>query len=344
MAKQNFTSLANAILTNYGQLLVQAFTEAGQDPMGIIAPNSAMGRIRDWGNIHIGNGEVQEDKAFDWGVDTAAQTAVSYGANTTYSADTAEVFAAAALDWKRVGVPLSWDDLLATGSIPIRGGANALNYSFVKRLKALVTKIESMIFLDGTGNGSLDLTGLAASLSASNTYAGINQVGNTYWQAGVVVAGAALAKSHLKSLIGDVWDKERMTPGSHEMWMPRGIWEQYVALYIPKVSTTQAESGGDMVAQIYMDGQVEVPIHVIPGMVSTEIWLLNKEQIHLNFKSQSASHSIPVDNVSEVIHQGIPIGMKEVPETTDTTSIWLRAWPQLANFDPRTSAVVTTIT
>lgn len=345
MAQSDYAGLANAIMTNYGQVLANAFSQTGLDQDGLIHPLSMFGRVRDWGGVEIGPQDLQENNAFDWGIDDAAETgAVSYGASDSYTADTAENFVSMSLAWKRVGIPMSWDDLLAVTRTPLRNGANALDRRMTLKVQAILAKIETMMATDGTGNSSKDLTGFLAFLSATNTYAGQAQTGNTFWQASLVTAGTALAKSHFEDAVGALWDKKVLKPGSHEIWMSRQVWYDYVALYNPKVQTGPMDAGGDRVGMSYSDGNVEIPIYVLPSMTSGEIWILDKAQTKLRFSDQTPTHGLPVEANEELMVQGVPLGIKYVPESKDTTSIWLRAYPQLGCLLPRNNAAIISIT
>ncbi len=340
MAVTTYADYANVLLQNYGKLITQAFTEPGMKE-GLVNPLSAFGRLQAWGAVRIGTGEVSDEKAFDFGIDTAADTAVSYGQNDTYTTDTPPVFGDAVGDWKRVGVPYSVDDLMRVTNAPLRNGANALDYKFRKKLSAIISKIETMLFTDGTGNSSKDVTGFKAFLSTGNTYFGIAQGSNSYWQASVVnAASTALSKALLRNVTGALWDKQVLMPNSHEMWMSRTQWNKYVDLFSPSNITSPTDAGGSRVGASYIDGMVDIPIFILPNMPNDEIWVIDKSTTQLRFTDQTPKDQLSADNVDEVMHEGVPIGIKYVPSQTDNTNLWIRAYPQLGCTAPRNNAAL----
>lgn len=340
MSYMDYSEHANVLIDKFGPIIANAFTQTAQDMDGMIRPNSILGRLRAWGNVMVGTDSRSQEKAFAWTVDPAAETAASYGAGDTYTADTTPSFGQATLDWKRIGVSMEWDDLVSLTSAPLKDGSSVLGRRMLKKMRAIVSAIETQLATDGTGNSSKDVTGFKAFLSDSNTYAGIAQTGNTYWQAVEVTASAALAKAHLRSAVGGLWDREVLGDDTHEMWMPRAIWEDYVDLYSNKIRTTHEDPGGDKVAAYYEDGQVSIPIFVLPSMPSTEIWVVEKTT-ELRLTDQAPSNETGVTHGEQTIMQeGIPIGIKPIFNNSDISGVWIRAFPQLGNMNPRNNACI----
>ena len=68
--------------------------------------------------------------------------------------------------------------------------------------QATMSLTESLVtgmYSDGTGNSSKDITGLAAMISASGTYGGINSATYTWWQAHVDAVGGALTLADMRT-------------------------------------------------------------------------------------------------------------------------------------------------
>jgi hypothetical protein len=64
---------------------------------------------------------------------------------------------------------------------------------------SLTESLTDGLFSDGTGNGSKNLTGLAAMVASSGTYGGINSATYTWWQAGYSSASEALALDDMRT-------------------------------------------------------------------------------------------------------------------------------------------------
>ncbi|RMD62634.1 hypothetical protein D6833_06630, partial [Candidatus Parcubacteria bacterium] len=231
MAVTDFSSLANILLQQYGAVIRDALTQYGPGNQ-LLAARSIMGRLAAKGRTRVGSGNTSDRYAHEWAVHHATASAQSFGASDPYPAATQESYAVASLSWKRIGVSLEFDNLTRlAGRGAQRGGAHALSGELLAKLKALIHAIETQAASDGTGNSGKDLTGIKAFLSTSNTYAGIDQTTASYWRAKVVdAASASLAKSHLQSLVRQLFDAGAIGPNS-EMWMSSTQWYKFSSLY-----------------------------------------------------------------------------------------------------------------
>ena len=339
MAVTNFSDLSNILLSNYGPLIAQAFTEYG--PGNQLMPvNSIMGRLAANGRIQIGSGDGSDRYAKEWGVHTTAFSAASYGANDAYPASVAPTFAQAQLEWKRLGIAMEFDNLVRlAGSAATRGNTNALSFEFQAKLKALIHALESQLATDGTGNSSKDVTGFLAFLSDSNTYATINQATASYWQAQLVNASAAsLAKTNLQSIAKTLHDNGSIGP-STEIWMSATQWHKYTALYSSELRYAPGSVGGDAMAPRYSDGLVDLPIYVLPSMsaagVVDEVWFVDLSSITLHLLDHSPADTVPVEADDEVTHEGVPVGVEAVDTGKDSKAIFVKCYPQLSCTNPR---------
>lgn len=345
MSYMEYAEHADILLDTVGPVIANAFTQSGLDKDGMIRSNSALGRVRMWGNVHIGNPEkASQEKPFSWPVDPAAESSVWYGPNDAYTADTKASFGKAELEWKRTGTPIEYDDLVNITGGQTRAGVPIINRRWRKKMQAITAGVNTGLFTDGTGSSGKIVTGFKAALSDSNTYAGIAQSGNLYWQAVEITASAALTKSHLKDCIGGLWDREVIEDGSHEIWMGRAVWEQYVALYNVNPYDTANQDGGDRVAAWYNDGEVRIEIVVMPGMPSGEIWVMCKEDTMVVFADQVPKSEPADERQTAIMQEGIPIGIKPVYNNSDISGFWVRAYLQARIFSPRNFGIILAIT
>lgn len=77
---------------------------------------------------------------------------------------------------------------------------------------SLTEKLSEGIFSDGTGNGSKDLTGLTAMVSASGTYGGINSATYTWWAATVDSTSESLSLADMRAAFNSASLGGRDTP------------------------------------------------------------------------------------------------------------------------------------
>lgn len=110
----------------------------------------------------------------------------SYSLYDTITYDTTIPISAAEFQPKNIVAPIiisKDEELQNAGETQVLSMLQSKIEIVQETLKATVT---SMLYGDGTGNGGKDLTGLAAAVSNSGTYGGIDRSTYTWWQAKVL--------------------------------------------------------------------------------------------------------------------------------------------------------------
>lgn len=330
---------SNLILDKYGAVLAKAFTQLGAE-YTTVTSKTPLGRLAARGKIRVGgSGQASDRYVKEWGVDPAGKTAVAYGPNDTYTADSADTYGAASLEWKRAGIAMGWDALLNMLNLPTRTGEQPLGVRLMKRLDGILQKISNDLFTDGTGTSGKDWTGFRAFVSIANTYAGISQTANVYWRAqSENASSSALSATYLENLVGAMDDLGMIREGDTEMWMPRNQWLKFKALYTPYLRYEKGSGGGDDLKPIYSDGNgINIPIHIM-GITNTEIWVVNPDLagIEMVLADHSPAEEVPgAPGSTAVVHQGVPVGIKPIYNNTDIDSVWLRAFGNLTCENPR---------
>jgi len=127
-----------------------------------------------------------------------------YGKNSTFkfyagyeTLDTTpqEALTQAALDWKWYYGTVTIDNPTFLKNRGPRAILSILQARIAQAEMSLAEKINTDAFLDGTGNSSKNLTGLAIMVDSTGTYGGIARATNSYWAAQETAASAALTVS-----------------------------------------------------------------------------------------------------------------------------------------------------
>lgn len=344
MPAMDWSDFSDNVVENYGEMITEVVTQSG--PGNEVVPNrSTFGCLQEQGRVVIGGADSNDRYARDWGVHNGTGSAESYGVNDNYSAATQESFDSAQLPWKRVGIALSHDDMVRIASTrsQIRGG-NPVSRDLKHKLKALIHKIETDLLTDGTGNSSKDITGFKAPLSESNTYAGISQSANSWWQADVEAVGGALSKTVIEEAFERLDTRDALKGGT-QIWMPRNQWNNWRNLFVDSIERVPDSSTSEGFRMVFNDGADEAEIKLIRGMTSTEIWIINPSDFELRFMDQSVSDELSsLDETETRMYQGVPIGFKPIHENRDVTGVWIRAYCQLVCTNPYHQAVLTGVT
>ena len=138
-----------------------------------------------------------------WKVNTAGNTsASSFGESEVEQVAGRQTNAAASLGWRGYRVVMRLTNFAiedAGGNAYIIG--DLVGDELKGAFKDLMNDLEAGIYSDGTGNGSLDITGLQAAISATGTYAGIDRAVTTLWQSHVTGSVGALAEADVQTTL-----------------------------------------------------------------------------------------------------------------------------------------------
>lgn len=342
MADVTFTTLANLLIDKYGALVVDALTKYG--PGNWVSEQSFLGRLQTRGKVLMGGADGNNSLPREWGVHYSGGTAASFGVNDAFPAAVAESYMQAKLEWKRVGIGMNYDNLVRAGQRgAIRGGLDAVAQDFEAKMKSLISSIEAMLFTDGTGNGSKDVTGALAFLSTANTYATINQGAYSWWRASLVDAlGAALTKDHLRTATQALLAKGGMKMSTTEVWVPSNQFSKFQQLYEDNFRYVPGGEISDRGAYRFSDGAVDLPVYFVQGIPSTEIWILDTDELEMRFLDQVPSDELPVREET-VSREGMPFALVPVYENRDVSGYFLKAYPQLVCTNPSKMARIHTL-
>lgn len=116
----------------------------------------------------------------------------SYAGSEPLDITPQQVVTLAEQDWKQyyLSVTMPWDEALKN-----RGDTAKLNILKARTVQAETSLADDMngdLFLDGTGNSSKDITGLAIAVDSAGTYEGISRTTDTWWSSVETAVGGVL--------------------------------------------------------------------------------------------------------------------------------------------------------
>jgi hypothetical protein len=348
MSSQTLSNIANILREKYGNTIVRAFTQYG--PGGWLGVNeqSMLGMLQQMGKVYVGGKDAPQPGsggyyAAEWPIHTATATAASYDASDNWPSATPETYGALAkLNYKRYAISMEVDNMLRVSArgANVVGNVDAFTSEFESKLRSLISKIETDLHADGTGNSGKNIDGVLAFLSASNTYAGISQSANSFWQASVIAAGsAAISHSLIRQMIRALWAKDAMA-GNYVCLMPINQWHRYLALHENLIQYRPGDQAGVNIIPHISDGFVNLPVYVLPQVTSSEIWFLNMDNIELRFASHERAAGEKGVMVEADNYQGLPIGIEPVETNKDSSAIVIKAYAQLVYLNPRCAGLI----
>lgn len=178
-------------------------------------------------------------------------TAGSYSGYDLLDTTPQEGIDSAEFNWKQYSASIS---ISGKEERQNNGSRRIINLFEAKVTQAELSLKEQMttgLFSDGTGNGSKDLTGLAAMVSNSGTYGGINSATYTWWQAGVESTAEALGLPKMRTAYNTASVGGKDTPDL--IVTTQTLYESYETLF-----TNVAISGGGSHFQTPSEGMKKV--------------------------------------------------------------------------------------
>lgn len=334
MAAMTFSDLANLLFENYGNTIVDNVIRQGAGNW-FIPDQSIAGRLRANGRTMIGGADGSGRYVKDWAVKLTGKSATSFGANDAYPASTSPTWADANIGWKRNGVLIEIDNLtrLATKRGSMRSNLNGLGTQVNDAIKALMHAHELQLAADGTGNGGDDIDGIKAFLSTANTYATIDQSGQALWQANVSAAGgAALSMTLMRTMVRAAYNRNALGADT-EIWMDLLQYQKFSTLYDQYIQLVPGQQAGAVVPH-YSDGGFMIPIYIVKGVPTSEVWMLNVNDLELRFLDHTPDDELSQISDEEIMREGVPIGFEQVQTGKDSKAIFCKTYSNLVCCNP----------
>lgn len=181
----------------------------------------------------------------------------------------------------------------------------------------LMNRISQDVYLDGTGNGGKDLTGLAAAVPdapTSGTYGGIDRATWSFWQSkkygGVADGGAAVSAANIVAYMTALAIQLARGTDKADLIVADNT---YYSLYVNALQAIQRVSseedagagfaslkffGGGTSADVVLDGGV---YKVTTGATSAHMWFLNTKYLH--FRPHADRNFVPIGGERQAVNQ-----------------------------------------
>jgi hypothetical protein len=180
----------------------------------------------------------------------------------------------------------------------------------------LLNRIASDVYLDGTGNGGKNITGLAAAVPdapTSGTYGGIDRASWTFWRpqsySGLTNGGAAVSAANIQQYMTTLALKLVRGNDKPDLWVADGA---YFGFYVNSLQAIQRVSsegdgtagagfasikfyGGGMAADVVMDGGIGA------AATANHMWALNTKYIH--FRPHADRNFVPIGGERQAVNQ-----------------------------------------
>jgi hypothetical protein len=188
----------------------------------------------------------------------------------------------------------------------------------------LMNRISNDIYLDGTGNGGKNITGLAAAVpdvATSGTYGGINRATFSFWQSqsysGVTNGGAAVSASNIQAYMTSLAIRLVRGTDRADLIVADNTYFQYYVASLQAIQRVTSETeagagfsslkfyGGGQEADVVLDGGVYSGGDLVnttwAGASSAHMYFLNTN--YLFFRPHKDRNFVPIGGERQAINQ-----------------------------------------
>lgn len=179
----------------------------------------------------------------------------------------------------------------------------------------IMNRIGSDIYLDGTGNGGKNITGLAAAVpdSPTNTYGGIDRNTWAFWQSqsfsGTTDGGAAVSSSNIIQYMTALGLSLVRGNDKPDLWVADNNYYGFYVNALQAIQRVTSNGGGDagagfaslkfygggMSADVVLDGGIG------GAATANHMWALNTKYIY--FRPHSDRNFVPIGGERQAVNQ-----------------------------------------
>lgn len=179
----------------------------------------------------------------------------------------------------------------------------------------IMNRIGSDIYLDGTGNGGKNITGLAAAVpdSPTNTYGGIDRNTWAFWQSqsfsGTTDGGAAVSSSNIIPYMTALGLSLVRGNDKTDLWVADNNYYGFYVNALQAIQRVTSDGGGDagagfaslkfygggMSADVVLDGGIG------GAATANHMWALNTKYIY--FRPHSDRNFVPIGGERQAVNQ-----------------------------------------
>ena len=179
----------------------------------------------------------------------------------------------------------------------------------------LLNRIGSDIYLDGTGNGGKNITGLGAAVpdSPTNTYGGISRTTWAFWKSksysGVTDGGAAVSAANIIQYMTALGLQLVRGNDKPDLWVADNNYYGFYVNALQAIQRVTSDGGGDagagfaslkfygggMAADVVLDGGIG------GAATANHMWALNTKYIY--FRPHSERNFVPIGGERQAVNQ-----------------------------------------
>lgn len=179
----------------------------------------------------------------------------------------------------------------------------------------LLNRIGSDIYLDGTGNGGKNITGLGAAVpdSPTNTYGGISRTTWAFWKSksysGVTDGGAAVSAANIIAYMTALGLQLVRGNDKPDLWVADNNYYGFYVNALQAIQRVTSDGGGDagagfaslkfygggMAADVVLDGGIG------GAATANHMWALNTKYIY--FRPHSERNFVPIGGERQAVNQ-----------------------------------------
>ena len=307
-------AFANSSITDIIATTIQ--NRSGELADNLLNNNALLKRLRERGNVRpvSGGNVILEEIMYN---DSATNNVNSYSGYELLNVSPDSPISAAQYSYTQYAAAVTMSGL----EVLQNSGKEAIIDLLDGRMKVsesrILNRIAADIYLDGTGNGGKNITGLAAAVPdvpTTGTYGGINRATWSFWQSqkysGVTDGGAAVSQANIQQYMTALALKLVRGNDRADLFVADNT---YFGLYVNSLQAIQRVNsengggtagsgfaklkfyGGGMSADVVLDGGIGA------NATASHMWALNTNYIF--FRPHKDRNFVPIGGERQAINQ-----------------------------------------
>lgn len=307
-------AFANSAISDILATTIQS--RSGKLADNLSTNNPLLDRLNSKGNIRTisGGNVILEEIMYN---DTATSTANSYSGWEALNISPDSPLSSAQFDLKQYAVAVTISGLETLQN----SGKEAIIDLMESRIKVsearLMTRLDTDLYLDGTGNGGKNLTGLAAAVPdapTSGTYGGIDRATWAFWQSkkfgGVADGSAAVSSSNIQDYMTALYLKLIRGSERPDLLVADATYYGYYVKSLQAIQRVTSEGstkgvGAGFPSLKFFGGGGAADVVMASGIgghaTAAHMWFLNTNYIH--FRPHKDRNFVPIGGKREAVNQ-----------------------------------------
>jgi hypothetical protein len=304
-------AFANSAISDIIATTIQA--RSGELADNVLNNNALLQRLKKRGNVRPFNGGnvIIEELAYN---DPNTNNTNSYSGFEVLNISPNSPISAAQFDIKQYAAAVTISGLETLQNAGEEQIIDLLDGRMMVAESQLMNRIALDIYLDGTGNGGKNITGLAAAVPdapTSGTYGGIDRATWSFWQSkaysGVTNGGAAVSAANIVQYMTALTIQMVRGNDKTDLLVADNTYYQYYVNALQAIQrVTSDESAGSGFASLKFYGGGQAADVVLDGGIgsnatSAHMWALNTKYIF--FRPHRDRNFVPIGGERQAVNQ-----------------------------------------